>query len=553
MTALRFALVCVGALGLSAACGSSDEDSGSGGKSGSGGGGTGGSTGGAAGVGGAAGSAGTGGAAGSGPLSISLPQTVDGALLANPSVYAQVPLHIDTTGNPDQVEVDFDGKTVTASDPEKDGSFVAELPLTGLADGLVKLSAHASRAGQTPVSADAEMVIANTGVRITENAKVGMAATPRLHRVNDALWLTWRDRTASNAGIYLRRLDGGARFSADAVTLIDPSVNALYARTVFGKTGIGILYQTLGNPYVNHFEVVDPTGKELVPSIDLDPPGTYGLSGGDVAFDGTGFVFVWRISDGTKQEVRWARVEESGGALTGPLVVAQSGNDDPNGGFPGFVPLGVRTIGDKSLVSFVRERWDGLLAMAIPKSQLALVSNTGSVTWSAYAGKESDWTFHHEARVFSAHGSLVSIWSANDLSSPENNPPNVFFGTKTDAQGELDPNRGAGAVVVDAPDDRGDPFLLEHPQHFALLAWLDHRSYAGGISQGKIELYVAPLADDLSSGTPTVFGHARFIAGTSELNAAPAGTNAMLTWIDERNGKGILDPKAEIWIDTAWY
>ena len=65
-------------------------------------------------------------------------------------------------------------------------------------------------------------------------------------------------------------------------------------------------------------------------------------------------------------------------------------------------------------------------------------------------------------------------------------------------------------------------------------------------TEKMIELYVAPLADDLSSGTPTVFGHARFIAGTSGLNAAPAGTNTTLTWIDERNGQGILDPKADL-------
>jgi hypothetical protein len=49
-----------------------------------------------------------------------------------------------------------------------------------------------------------------------------------------------------------------------------------------------------------------------------------------------------------------------------------------------------------------------------------------------------------------------------------------------------------------------------------------------------------------------VFGHARFIEGTSELRAAPAGSNAVLVWIDERNGSGIADPKPELWFETVW-
>jgi hypothetical protein len=48
-----------------------------------------------------------------------------------------------------------------------------------------------------------------------------------------------------------------------------------------------------------------------------------------------------------------------------------------------------------------------------------------------------------------------------------------------------------------------------------------------------------------------VFGHARFISGTSELRAAAAGSNAVLVWIDERNGNGITDPQPELWFETA--
>jgi hypothetical protein len=42
------------------------------------------------------------------------------------------------------------------------------------------------------------------------------------------------------------------------------------------------------------------------------------------------------------------------------------------------------------------------------------------------------------------------------------------------------------------------------------------------------------------------------VAGTTMLWAAPAGTNALLTWVDERHGGGVLDPRPEVYFETAW-
>jgi len=43
------------------------------------------------------------------------------------------------------------------------------------------------------------------------------------------------------------------------------------------------------------------------------------------------------------------------------------------------------------------------------------------------------------------------------------------------------------------------------------------------------------------------------VAGTSHLDAAPAGTNVILAWIDERHGLGIMDPKPEVFLETVWF
>ena len=61
------------------------------------------------------------------------------------------------------------------------------------------------------------------------------------------------------------------------------------------------------------------------------------------------------------------------------------------------------------------------------------------------------------------------------------------------------------------------------------------------------------IAADLTTLDPTVFDHARFFEGLSELNSSAAGTNVVLVWVDDRHSNGIFDPRPEIYLDTAWY
>jgi hypothetical protein len=242
--------------------------------------------------------------------------------------------------------------------------------------------------------------------------------------------------------------------------------------------------------------------------------------------------------------------------VTGPVAVAASGpatEADPIGGFEPFSFIDVAVLGDLSLVGFVRGHYDELLGMEIPKSQLALVDADGTVEYGAYAGLETDFTFHRECRVFTVGGSFVAVWSASDLLDPSDNPPNLFYATRTDGDGALDPGRRAGTVMFDAVDDRDEPFLIATPAALGALAWLDHRAYTLDPARGRIELYAAPVGEDLRTGEEAVFPHARFVAGTSMLFAAAAGTNALLIWIDERHGMGIMDPKPEAYFETAWF
>ncbi|MBI5487345.1 MAG: hypothetical protein HY905_08435 [Deltaproteobacteria bacterium] len=489
---------------------------------------------------------------------VSLPQAIGGALWGNQAVYDVLPLHVAVEGTADAVTVRMGtDTTVDAADPEGDGDWVAMLPVAGLPDGFVELEATATQAGATPQTAAAELGLGRSGVQLTDFSVVGMAGVPRVHRVGGEAWVTWTDRSDGDAEAWLREIDGAARWTTDRVRLVDEPGETLYARTAIGNEAIGVLYQDPALPYSTHFKVTAPDGTELLAPMDLEEAGWNGSFGGDVAWDGTGFVAAWRaFSDAGTSEVRWMRVTQGTWEVTGPIVVATSGPGtaaDPIGGFEPFSFIDLATVGELSLVGFVRGRYDAPLEMELPKSQVALLRRDGTIEYEAYAIRETEWTFDRECRVFDVGDAFVAVWSMTDLTDPSSTPPNMFRATRTDDAGMLDPARGLGERMFDAPDDRDEPFLLAHPSTLGVLAWLDHRAYTLDPDHGRIELYVAPVDDALHTGEETVFPHARFVAGTSMLTAASAGTNVLLLWIDERHGLGIMDPKPELYFETAWY
>jgi hypothetical protein len=283
----------------------------------------------------------------------------------------------------------------------------------------------------------------------------------------------------------------------------------------------------------------------LLEPIPLDPDGAFGSFGGDIRFDGSGFVLVWRVNDGAGGgEVRWMRIAEDGHDIIGPVSVARSGNDDPNGGFLPISFIHVAPVGDGSVVSFNRDLWDTTLDLAVPKCQVARVDRDGVVTGPVLAANGGGFYFHHECRAFPRGDRAVVLWGAADLTSAENEPPTGFYSATTDADGVLEDARGNGTLEVTAALHRSEVHLVGASDQ---LMWLDERSYVD-LQTGRIQLYTAPLG----GGTEVVFPHARFISGTSQLNGAAVGGNTVMVWIDERHGGGITDPRPEVWLDTVW-
>ncbi|HUQ05280.1 MAG TPA: hypothetical protein VM261_22405 [Kofleriaceae bacterium] len=481
-----------------------------------------------------------------GPLTVALPQAHAGAFGASPWVYETVPVRVVVEGDADDLTVTLDGVEITAERETND--WVARVPLAAVADGTYELTATATNRTHTG-TATATLVVSAEGTGITQIARDGNAGTPRIFDLDGHWHLTWTDARDGSRKVRIAELDGAGRFIGEPRTLLSAAEDIVYARTAMGPTSVGILFQHPGGgPYKNFFTVVDRAGTQLVAPIALNPDQMYGSYGGDVVWTGDAYVLIYRVNNGAGvSHIRWMRVTPEGG-VTGPVIVASAGMEDPHGGFDPFTHIDVARAGDTSLVAFKRELHDAALELSIPKCEVVAVSDAGVIgdlTFAATTGL--DW--HHECRLFEdARGALV-VWGAQDLEDPSDEPPTAlraaaFTGATIDA------SRGRGALVVTAPLHRGEPTLVD-----GVMAWLDQRSYQS-LMTGRIELYAAPIASPdhgLAAGAPTVIGHARFVEGTAELGGVASGTNRVLVWIDERHGGSVVNPRPEVYLDTLWF
>ena len=492
-------------------------------------------------------------------LTLAFPQALGSALWANPDVYDYVPLKIITTGEPANVEVDLAGVTVEAQDDDGDGEWIASLPVKAVGEGNFELTARALRwDGSSEIHAT--LGIGTQGVQLTDYYEVKVSATPKLHKVGDRLFVTWTDHLETTAKAWLQEVNGAGQWIGERIVLVGEDEEALNARTAFGESSIGILFQKDGEPYRNFFKIVNFEGKEILPAENLDPEisldglGYRGAHGGDIAFDGSGFVFVWRVrKPNAKGIVFWSRVdEETHEAIRSEVTM--EGDEDPHGEFNLYTLIKVAVQGETSVVSFVRDYYNQSLDMTLEKSQIVKVSKDGTVFPSVTTAPSQMWNYHHEARIFPQEEGFLSIWSESDLLDPsDTNPSMMFRGVRLDANGVLDPVAGNGVVMLQAPDTRNEPFLLPHSEHLGVLMWTDNRDKTSDPGSGIIQLFTAGVGDDLLTFDEKRFAHARFIEGTSKVSAVESGGNALMFWLDERHGGTMLNSKPELWFDTIWF
>lgn len=465
---------------------------------------------------------------------VAFTQAVGGAMFVNPDAFPTIPVRVRIEGTASAVSVAVDGATVEAI--AAGAEWVARVPVSGLGEGE-----HALVATADGVMATAVLVVGREGIQWTSIATSGNAGTPRLHARDGRLYLTWTDGSRGPRTAWVQEVDGGGRAIGARTALVAGEEDVLYARTALGAAGFGVLYQTRGGPYVNHFVRVGLDGAPHGEVIALDGE-RYGSYGGDVVWTGSGFEVAWRTNNGAgTSSLHWMRVDEATGAVTGPIIAAAAGNDDPDGGFDPITPVSVQP----GLVAFMRYRYDAALDFSIKRCQVATIDNATATIELAAIG--SGWSWDEDCRVVDGGTAPLVLRAGTSLTDESEALPVELFATRSPLAG----NRGNGTMAVSAPDQRGEPTVVPTAGP-PVMVWSDARSYAEDITTGQIELYAAPLLESLVAGAPTRFAHTRLIHSTAEPRGVAAGTNAIVTWIDERHGGSVVNPQPEVYIETIW-
>jgi len=487
---------------------------------------------------------------------VAFEQAVDGAMFANPDLYPELPVVIRTTSDTTVgwVSVTVGDQVLDAAPIDLD-RWLVTLAADDLADGVWPITAEATGGSEGGLlgSASAELVLGRDGIQVTSFDADGAAGTPRLHRYEGGLYLSWVARNGQpERQAWLQRIDGAGRPLGEALMLSDPGEETLYARPAIGDGIVFVLGQDHGSPYTTWFRAVELGGAVRQERFVVDRGDYAGAFGGDVAWDGDIFHAAWRDQDGAgDSRVLHGYYDPGGIALTLPTQIAQSGTGNPSGSFPPFSFVKLEAEDGQAVISFTRSEWHDTLAMEIQRASWAILD---ADEWDLDAGRlggDGAMTFHWdwEGHVHRVGDRLVALWTSDDLSDDTIPIPTRIVGSFVDP---LDGPNSFGATVLQAPDTRGEPFITGHPEHLGVMVWTDDRAYTEEPGNGHIGLYAAPVDEDLVAGEPIDIEHAVLVAGLTQPNAVTAGPNAIVTWIDERHGAGIMDPKPEVWLETVW-
>ncbi len=478
------------------------------------------------------------------PTAIDLPQAIHGAFFANPTVYESIPLRARVAGETDAVQLVVDGMTLEAT-PVGD-EWVATLPMRGMTEGAHQVEAIAGEA-----HAQAELVIGSEGQQITSFGVDGLVTTPAVHREGNSLFLSYVEREGDR-GLVLREIDGAARPLGEDIKIDLGTQAVIYAKVAITADRIAVLFQRSGRPFASYFRLLDRTGNPITDVVSLDPDGYGGMEGGDIAHDGKGFSVVYRAWGGPgPSRVMFARFDAQGGAMTGPLVVAEE-RDPDDGRFEPSSPVGVACGEGRSFVAFTRKAYDPILEFWVPKTEVAVVSHDGHVESSEPPARESGWGyFHWESYVFRSREGALALWVASELNESDESPPLEILANEISPSGErLAPT---ATTLVDAPDNRYEPYVSASPHHrWGVMLWGDARSYADDLLHGRIRLYAAPIGEDAAGIAPTEFEHARLFANVAHIRGAALGSNTIVVWLDDRRSVSVFDRHPEIYVDTVW-
>jgi hypothetical protein len=523
----------------------------------------------------AGGTGGHAGGAGGAATTLSFPQLVHGAARVDTAAFASIPLVVGVTGaTPDGVNVAVDGAMATPAVADGE-QFVATLTTTALTAGSHAIVATATSGGTPVAMAQGTLVVADGSLQFTEFAQAGPAYDGHLSSSAeaDALSYSWVSVATGKHQLYLNQLDGAfRRLSPTDVVLNDPADEPLAGYTAFGQGAVGAVYTT-AKPGDSHWlvkmRVVDPTGQDVVPTMDLTQ-GEAAFSLAQAGVDPGGFSGAWLHirpspdpSNPLPVEVRFARYDLAAQKLVGPLVLdsdqpqAPCSTQGPQSLEP-LAELGIACNTSVCLVTYSRDVYNAFVDLNIPKLFVAVVDlTTGALAGPPTPVEATDWDTQMFGQniVAQADGSFVLVYTANDTAAavtpitPCDNTleRDLLYAVKIGANGALS---GTPKPIFNYQGPREYPRIAPHPEGYALF-WEDQRSECN--PQGFIRMAMNVAAPNLGSLLdPYLEAPGSIALPPEDPTLAVTGTSFVVSWSDNRNGDGLAQPEPEIYFETYW-
>jgi hypothetical protein len=522
-----------------------------------------------------------GGDGGSGSSTLSFPQLVHGVARVDQTAFPKIPLVVATTGAPPAVvKVTLDGaNAVTATVLATDATqLIATLDVSTLPAGPHALAATAtSGAGQTVGTATGSLVVGAGSLQFTKYADVGPAYASHVLVApsGDRLGFTWVSiANGKTHRLFLDYLDGaGARLLPADVVINDPSDEPLTGYTAFSGDDIGVVYnvaQPAGSHWLVKMRVVDSTGAEKVPAIDLTQgDGAFALAAAGA--DPGGFSAAWLhirpLDDaGAVQpvEIRYARYDMKANKLVGPIVL-DSDQPQAAGSTQGvqqlepLAELGIACNQTICLVLYSRDIYNAEVDLNVAKLFLATVNlASGQLVGTPQPLETTDWDMQMfgEQIVALPDGSFVVAYTAVDTAAAvtpittcdSSEERDLVFSVKVDATGKV---QGTPQPIFDFQGSREYPRIAPHPAGWALF-WEDQRSECN-TTGGHIGMAMNVASPDLKSLLdPYLEASGSIGLPPEDPSLAVTGTSFVAAWSDDRDGMGLTAPKPELFLETYW-
>jgi hypothetical protein len=456
-----------------------------------------------------------------GTIDVSFPQAVNGGLWANPDLFSEIPLRLNSAAGK-TIEVTIADETYVALE-NSDTEYVVNISISSMDDGEHTIEVWIDG---KKISVAPKLSIGRQGYRFAEWESVGDATSAQLHYLRDTLYLSWVDEKDGYGRHWLQEINSLGLGLGNPISLSPEETVVKEARAAVGTGYIASLYQQEDGSLRSWLRITNLIGTEVIAPIDLDGTST-GVLGGDLTYSDRSFYSVWRNIDNGIENVNWLRISPSIQEIQGPEIIINSVvemEDSPS----------IEVIDEISMVALTKPFEDSESENIVQQNYTLVLDEEGVLQEEvalSNADQEGALT-----KVFNINDNFTILWS---LLSPEAR----IFGSIIDSNEDqiaVEPTE-----IVEVYNEHSNLNIVHHLEQDPVLFWSQKNH------SSETEIIFGSLDETLNITNSRTIPYAHLIE-TDQLTGINIGTNVLLVWSDVQE-TGDESTKSELYFETLWF